>query len=58
VKYEEAAPVGTKPAKKLKPGEQPEIFPHLYGGINLSAIEAELSVQRDATGKFISIAGL
>lgn len=50
--------MGNKPAKELKPGEQPEIFPHLYGGINLDAIESELSVQRDSSGTFVSIAGL
>jgi len=58
VKYEAAAPVGNKPAKELGPGEEPEVFPHLYGGINLDAIQSELSVERDASGKFVSIAGL
>ncbi len=50
--------MGNKPAKELGPGEEPEVFPHLYGGINLDAIQSELSVERDASGKFVSIAGL
>ena len=58
MKYEPAAPVGDKPAKELKPGEQALVFPHLYGGINIDAITAELSIQRADNGKFVAIEGL
>ena len=58
VKYEPAAPVGNTAAKSSKPDETIEIFPHLYGGINLDAILSELPVERDSSGTFLSIQGL
>jgi len=61
VVYEPAAPVGEKPAHGAKDAAtgEPVLFPHLYGPINPSAVQAELPVTRDAaSGAFLSIAGL
>lgn len=58
VKYEGAAPVGETAAKDFKSGESEELFPHLYGGINLDAIASILPVVRDEAGHFTSIKGL
>ena len=51
VKFEAAAPVGEKAAKQ----DDDRIFPHLYGGLNTSAVVAETLVKRDCEGKFLSI---
>lgn len=56
VVLEPAAPVGTtQPAGEV--AEQ-QLFPHLYGGIDLGAVTAELGVTRSQDGTFLSIAGL
>jgi uncharacterized protein (DUF952 family) len=50
VKFEAAAPVGEQAAAK---GQQ--LFPHIYGAIDMAAVEAEWPVIRDAEGQFLSI---
>ncbi|CAG9466349.1 unnamed protein product [Pedinophyceae sp. YPF-701] len=53
VVFEAAAPVGDKPAKE---GEQ--LFPHLYGGIDVAAVFDTMRMVRDPAGRFLSIEGL
>ncbi len=50
--------MGSTAAKQAAPGEAVEIFPHLYGGINVDAVVSELAVTRDKSGKFLSIQGI
>lgn len=59
VKFEPAAPVGTTPPSDEMQGkgqEQPVLFPHLYGTIDLEAVTAEHAVDRDGhSGEFLRI---
>ena len=55
VVFEPAAPVGARPPKDTG-GEQPPLFPHLYGTIDYDSVEKELPVKRDASsGRFLEI---
>lgn len=59
VKFEPAAPVGTKPAGELSSGGAegvPPKFPHLYGPIDAEALVRRLPVTRGDAGRFLSIA--
>eukprot|EP00878_Enallax_costatus_P005617 GHUV01005891.1.p1 GENE.GHUV01005891.1~~GHUV01005891.1.p1 ORF type:complete len:138 (+),score=46.29 GHUV01005891.1:231-644(+) len=55
VVFEAAASVGS--TQPLQPTSQ-QLFPHLYGPLNLDAVTQELAVQRDADGSFVAIEGL
>eukprot|EP00198_Chlamydomonas_reinhardtii_P007250 XP_001696586.1 predicted protein [Chlamydomonas reinhardtii] len=62
--FEPAAPVGSKSSDGLSAGgeakakEELPLFPHLYGTIDFGAVTAELPIERDASGAFLSIPGL
>ncbi|KAG2430658.1 hypothetical protein HYH02_013656 [Chlamydomonas schloesseri] len=62
--FEPAAAVGNKPSDGLAAGgaetakEALPLFPHLYGTIDFGAVTAELPIERDAAGEFLSIPGL
>ncbi|KAG2438500.1 hypothetical protein HXX76_005051 [Chlamydomonas incerta] len=65
VVFEPAAPVGNKSSDGLaasggekEKAEELPLFPHLFGTIDFGAVAAELPIQRDATGAFLSIPGL
>lgn len=59
VKFEPAAPVGTRPSHGLTSEESNEpLFPHLYGSIDFAALVDELPVERDANGTFLTIQNL
>lgn len=49
--------MGNVATKSFGKEEAVELFPHLYGGINLNAVVQELQVERDSAGKFLSIKG-
>mmetsp|Transcript_35177 Transcript_35177/g.111185 ORF Transcript_35177/g.111185 Transcript_35177/m.111185 type:complete len:152 (+) Transcript_35177:180-635(+) len=53
VKFEPAAPVGDKPA-----ADTDTLFPHLFGTIDFASVVEEKPVERDGTGKFLSISGV
>lgn len=44
----------TSPVKYEDPGE---VFPHIYGPLNLGAVIAVRTMQRDEAGTFVSIEG-
>ena len=54
--FEEAMPVGDKEGKALRDGS--ELFPHLYGGIEVDMVVSELPVRRSESGEFQEICGL
>lgn len=63
--YEDAAPVGNKSSKFARDASKSEekdtdkpLFPHIYGGISKLAIRRIYKIQRDASGKFLSIEGV
>jgi uncharacterized protein (DUF952 family) len=58
VKYEPAAPVGDKDPTVFGDGKDPQVFPHLFGTIDVEAVVAEHHVTRDASGTFIAIDGI
>lgn len=53
VRFEPAAPVGTTEAH-----EAPQLFPHLYSGINRSAVLREHPMTRDQHGRFLGVPSL
>lgn len=53
VRLEPAAPVGATPAH-----EAPELFPHLYAGINRAAVLREHPMTRDDAGRFLGVPSL
>lgn len=55
VKFEPAAPVGAKPAAGLPCSAADQLFPHLYGLIDVGAVKQVLPVHRDASGQFINV---
>eukprot|EP00775_Hariotina_reticulata_P006071 gene6071-6310_t len=55
VVFEAAAPVGDR---KAYDEAAQQLFPHLYGSIDFSAVTAELPVQRSEDGTFLAIPGL
>jgi len=60
VKFEPAAPVGSRPPAGLKGSAQADepLFPHLYGPINFDAVCDKLPVKRASDGTFLEIEGL
>lgn len=55
VVFEPAAPVGNTPAKS---DQAAQLFPHLYGGLDLGSVVRELTVARGEGGAFTAIEGL
>jgi uncharacterized protein (DUF952 family) len=55
VKFEDPAPVGSKPAHTSPEGVK---FPHIYGGIPSQVVTEERSVARASDGSFLFIEGL
>lgn len=54
VKLEPAAPVGsTEPHTKISE----QLFPHLYGPINIESVVKELRVERKEDGTFLGLVG-
>lgn len=53
VRYEPAAPVGDTAAH-----DAPQLFPHLYGGINKTAVLREHPMTRDSDGCFVGVPSL
>lgn len=51
-----AAAAPAAPAAEAQPQEP--LFPHLYGTIDFEAVVGELPVERDASGRFLSIQGV
>lgn len=54
VKFEPAANVGNQDGALTD--SNPELFPHLYGGISSAAVNGIYPVTRTSDGRFISIA--
>lgn len=54
--FEATAPVGDKEADFE--GSDAELFPHIHGGIHPLAVVESFPVQRDANGRFLSVANV
>eukprot|EP01089_Gocevia_fonbrunei_P014901 TRINITY_DN4220_c0_g1_i1.p1 TRINITY_DN4220_c0_g1~~TRINITY_DN4220_c0_g1_i1.p1 ORF type:complete len:128 (-),score=27.63 TRINITY_DN4220_c0_g1_i1:33-416(-) len=52
VKYESPAPVGDK---QSNPEWENQLFPHIYGGIDVDAVTNTFPLLRDGAGKFVGI---